>query len=135
MILILILILTIQSKIKSAPFTPIRESFPRKRGKRKHEFKIAASIAVPSPAQRGKVPKAEGGRLLILILALQGKINSAPFSPIRGSFPRCAGEATARVSGRHVNRCPFPCEAGKVGRRPGRGRAFAQMRVERLDFT
>src|SRR5690606_31275664 len=64
------------------PLQPLRGSFPRKRGKRRHEYQVTAPMAVPSPAKRGKVAdRPEGGRLLILILIFQNKIKSAPFSP------------------------------------------------------
>src|SRR5690606_31324213 len=102
---LLILILMIQSKIKSAPFSPIGAGAltpsmafalrapsacksavlpicpPLRRGS-ESEFQLLATTAVPSPAQRGKVAdRPEGGRLLILILMIQSKIKSAPFSP------------------------------------------------------
>jgi len=53
----------------------------------------ARKRAFPSPAQRGKVPKAEGGAFW-----RRGKPTStrlrraAPFRPCRGTFPRGAGE-------------------------------------------
>src|SRR5688500_1146255 len=49
-----LLILMIQSKIKSAPSAPSGAASPALRGKRRHEFQIAAPLAVPSPAQQGK---------------------------------------------------------------------------------
>ena len=72
---------------------------PRKRGKRQHEFQIAATTAVPSPAKRGKVGRqTRKGAAFDLDLEASKQDQGRPLPPLRGSFPRCAGGATARVS-------------------------------------
>src|SRR5690606_24285185 len=85
-------------------------------GKRQHEFHRADNgRPFPRAAGEGGSTDPEGGRLLILILIAWSKIRSAPFTPIWGSFPRCAGEATARVS-RSARQLPsLPRKAGEGG--------------------
>src|SRR5690606_2278363 len=55
-------IFSMHKKIKSAPFSPFGAASLAARGQRKHSFPLASSMAVPSPAQRGKVAdRPEGG--------------------------------------------------------------------------
>src|SRR5690606_23487643 len=108
--------------------------------------RVAAPTTFPSPAKRGKVAdRPEGGRLLILILMIQSKIKSAPFTPFGAGaltpsmafalrapsacksavLPICpplrrGSESTSR----RANGFPFPRAAGEGGRQAGRGQAF-----------
>ena len=53
---------------------------------RRHDAATWHRIAFPSPAQRGKVPKAEGGRA-----------RKAPPSPLRGTSPASGGSETEQI--------------------------------------
>src|SRR5690606_1439673 len=119
---LLTLLLMLQARSRAPPSAPFGAASPAAQGKRQHEFQAPARMAFPSPAKRGKVPKGGRGRAFDFALDASSKIKSAPFSPIRGSFPRCAGEATARVPSSRANGFPFPCEAGEgAERRKGAG--------------
>src|SRR5690606_6654484 len=54
-----------------------------------------------------------------------------PLHPRRGSFPRFAGEATARVPSSSANGFPFPCEAGE-GAEGGRGQLLILILILKL---
>ena len=115
-------------KVKSCPLQPLPGQFPRKGGSDSTSSRLAATTAFPSPAQRGKVPKAEGGRplilILILILKLQSKIKSAPFSPFRAASPALRGKRRHEFQIAATTAFPSPVQRGKVGRQTRKGAGF-----------
>src|SRR5688500_767867 len=78
-------------------------------------FRFAATIAVPSPAKRGKVGRRPGrGQAFDFDLDASSKIKSSPLHPLRGSFPRKRGKRKQEFH-RADNCRSFPRAAGEGG--------------------